>query len=444
MSGAGKFGDLKRRLLFLLGALIVFRIGSYIPVPGIDQAQLAELFKSQRGGILDMFNMFSGGALSRFSIFTLGIMPYISASIIMQLMTYVVPSLEALKKEGESGRRKITQYTRYGTLVLAIFQAGGIAAAVHTTQFEIRKPKHNLLRRVLENIAQEIAQHEQRTSQTIVKVAGICGDTIRAAAEAKLATELGYDAGLLNLADLPRDASDFDLLEHCKEIARIMPIFGFYLNPAVGGRELSFGFWRALAEIPNVVAIKIAAFDRYRTLDVMRAVAEAGRALRPTSAPQQVQAENPIAIYTGNDDHIIGDLLGEWTFDVAGKPVTQRIVGGLLGHWAVWTRCAVETLASIQRVNQGAAVPREALLLDRQVTDMNAAIFDAANHYRGCLPGILEVLRRQGLVESALCLDPDLSLSPGQAEEITRVIKAYPHLTDDAFVAQHRAQWISW
>jgi len=129
---SGKLGDLKRRLLFLLGALIVYRIGSYIPVPGIDQAQLAELFRSQRGGILDMFNMFSGGALSRFSLFALGIMPYISASIIMQLMTVVSPTLEALKKEGESGRRKITQYTRYGTAVLALFQGMGIAIALES------------------------------------------------------------------------------------------------------------------------------------------------------------------------------------------------------------------------------------------------------------------------------------------------------------------------
>jgi preprotein translocase subunit SecY len=130
LAKSGKFGDLRRRLVFLLLALVVYRIGTHIPVPGIDPNQMAELFKSQGGGILNLFNMFSGGALSRFSVLALGIMPYISASIIMQLMTYVVPSLEALKKEGESGRRKITQYTRYGTLVLAIFQAVGIATAL--------------------------------------------------------------------------------------------------------------------------------------------------------------------------------------------------------------------------------------------------------------------------------------------------------------------------
>lgn len=130
LAKTGKFGDLRRRLVFLLLALVVYRIGAHIPVPGIDPAQLAQLFQGQQGGILSLFNMFSGGALSRFTVFALGIMPYISASIIMQLMTYVVPTFEQLKKEGEAGRRKITQYTRYGTLALAIFQAMGIALAL--------------------------------------------------------------------------------------------------------------------------------------------------------------------------------------------------------------------------------------------------------------------------------------------------------------------------
>ncbi|MGH7803244.1 MAG: dihydrodipicolinate synthase family protein, partial [Candidatus Binatia bacterium] len=240
-------------------------------------------------------------------------------------------------------------------------------------------------------------------------------------AEAALARELGYDAALLSLAALP-DASDAALLAHAHEIAGVLPIVGFYLQPAVGGRVLSYEFWRSFAEIPNVLAIKIAPFDRYRTIDVVRAVAEAGRA-------------GEIALYTGNDDNIVADLLTEFRFN--GRP--QRIVGGLLGHWAVWTREAVRLLAEI-----GASREPKAELLARgvQITDCNAAIFDAANGFRGSIAGILEVLRRQGLLAGIWCLDPAEGLSPGQAAEIDRVCRAYPHLADDAFVAAHLDAWL--
>jgi hypothetical protein len=226
-------------------------------------------------------------------------------------------------------------------------------------------------------------------------------------------------------------------------VAKAIPLFGFYLQPAVGGRILGAGFWRRFAEIENVVGIKIAPFNRYQTLDVVRAVAEAGRAapIDPAPAPGR-PAAGPIALYTGNDDHIVGDLLGEWTILVRGEPVRQRIAGGLLGHWSVWTRRAVEVLARVKKANRAGSIPAELLLLDRQVTDMNAAVFDPSHGFRGCLPGVAEVLRRQGLLEGTWCLDPELQLSPGQAEELTRVCEAYPHLTDDAFVEEHRGEWL--
>lgn len=316
--------------------------------------------------------------------------------------------------------------------------AGGLAVGVHTTQFGIRKPKHNLLRPVLEVVREVMQEHEATTGQSLVKVAGICGTTNQAAAEAELARELGYDIGLINLAALPASATDYDLLEHCKQVARVIPLFGFYLNPAIGGRLLPISFWRAFAEIPNVVAIKIATFNRYQTIDVIRAVAESGRSLLPGASNNS----NPIAIYTGNDDNIVSDLIGDWTFDVRGSAISQRIVGGLLGHWACWTRAAVDTLESLRQANANGTIPPAAALLERQVTDMNSAIFDAANNFRGAIAGVNEVLHRQGLLEGNWCLDPHETLSPGQAEEITRVIAAYPHLTDDAFVREHRDEWL--
>ncbi len=304
--------------------------------------------------------------------------------------------------------------------------AGGVAAGVHTTQFAIRDPKHGLLRPVLTLVAEEFARHEAATGTATVRVAGVCGPTPQAVAEATLARELGYHAGLLNLAAL-RDADDDALLAHCRAVAEVLPVFGFYLNPDIGGRVLPYAFWRRFAEIERVVAIKVAPFDRFRSIDVVRAVAEAGR--------------DDIALYTGNDDQILLDLLTPFRFRVAGRPVERRIVGGLLGQWAVWTRRAVELLEACHTAIADDAIPAELLCRAVELTDADAAIFDAAHGFRGCVPGIHEVLRRQGLLAGTWCLDPRETLSPGQAEEIDRVCRAYPHLADDDFVARHRDEW---
>ena len=326
-------------------------------------------------------------------------------------------------------RRRRLDECRQRALIRYYLSSGarGLAVAVHSTQFEIRDPRFGLLRPVLELTADEIHHHES-AGRTIVKIAGICGSTRQALHEAEQAVELNFDAGLLSLAALA-NARDDRLLEHCRTVARTIPLIGFYLQPSVGGRVLGIDFWRCFAEIESLVAIKIAPFNRYQTIDVVRAVAEAGRA-------------GDIALYTGNDDNIVSDLLGEWTFSVRGRPVTQRIVGGLLGHWAYWTRRAVEILDRCHQVNDRDAVPADLLSLNRQVTDMNAAVFDPAHGFAGCIAGMHEVLRRQGLLEGTWCLDPKQSLSPGQADQITRVCKAYPHLTDDEFVAEHLDEWL--
>lgn len=293
--------------------------------------------------------------------------------------------------------------------------AGGLAVGVHTTQFAIREA--GLYRPVLELAAEEA----RRRAPGAIRVAGVVGPTPQAVAEASTARELGYHAGLLSLSAL-RDAPEERLLEHARAVAEVLPLFGFYLQPSVGGRVLPYSFWRRFAEIPNVVAVKIAPFDRYRTIDVVRAVADAGRA-------------GEIALYTGNDDSIVADLLTE--FRVGGA--RQRIVGGLLGHWAVWTRRAVELL---EEIHAAPGPTSELLARGAEITDANAAFFDAAHGFRGCIAGLHEVLRRQGLLEGIECLDPHEGLSPGQAEEIDRVYRAYPHLHDDEFVARHRDEWL--
>jgi dihydrodipicolinate synthase/N-acetylneuraminate lyase len=306
--------------------------------------------------------------------------------------------------------------------------AGGIAVGVHTTQFAIREPRHNLFRPVLSLAAQEMSRHEAITGKAPIRIAGICGVTGQAVAEASLARDLGFHAGLLSLAAL-RDTEDAGLLAHCRTVAKVLPLVGFYLQPAVGGRNLSYRFWRQFAEIERVVAIKIAPFNRYQTLDVIRAVAEAGR--------------DDIALYTGNDDQIVLDLVTPFRFVVHGRPVERRIVGGLLGQWAVWTQKAVELLDECHAFGRhGQLDATELLRRAAEVTDVNAAIFDAANGFAGCVPGIHEVLRRQGLFEGTWCLDPAETLSHGQAEEIDRVCRDYPHLNDDAFVASHREEWL--
>lgn len=305
--------------------------------------------------------------------------------------------------------------------------AGGIAVGVHTTQFAIRHPQVGLFRPLLALAKAVFDELDATRPEPLVRIAGICGDTRQALSEAELARELGFHAGLLSLSAL-RDADDETLLAHCRQVAQVIPLIGFYLQPAVGGRVLRFEFWRRFAEIEQVVAVKIAPFNRYQTLDVVRAVAEAGR--------------DDIALYTGNDDHIVLDLLTPYRFTVGGKLVERRIVGGLLGHWAVWTKRAVELLERCHAATTQDTVPVHLLRLASEVTDCNAAFFDAANSFRGCIAGIHEVLRRQGLLEGIWCLDPNETLSPGQAEEIDRVIRSYPHLSDDDFVAEHLQEWL--
>ncbi len=307
--------------------------------------------------------------------------------------------------------------------------AGGLAVAVHTTQFSIRKRAVGLLEPVLTLAAEEMTRAEARRPRPLVRIGGICGPTPQALREAALLAKLGYHAGLLSLAAL-REASENKLIDHCRAVAETIPIFGFYLQTAVGGRMLPYSFWRRLAEIPTVVAIKIAPFNRYQTLDVVRAIAESGR--------------DDIALYTGNDDHIVLDLLTSWRFRVQGRMVQRRICGGLLGHWSVWTKGAVRLLEDCHRVVEGGGdIPRDMLRLAEEVTDCNAAFFDAANQFAGCIAGLHEVLRRQGLLEGNWCLDPHERLSPGQVLQIERVYQAYPHLNDDAFVAENRDEWLA-
>ncbi len=307
--------------------------------------------------------------------------------------------------------------------------AGGLAVGVHTTQFAIRDSPHDLFVPVLKLVADEITRSEQLIREPVIRIAGVCGSTGQAGVEAWQIKQLGYHAALVNLGAL-KTVSLRDLLIHCRTVARIIPIIGFYLQPAAGGRLLPYSFWRQFAEIDNVVAIKIAPFNRYQTVDVIRAVTESGR--------------GDLALYTGNDDHIILDLLTPFRFQQGSNPVERRFVGGLLGQWAVWTRKAVELLADCRRLTTAnAPIPPEMLRLANELTDANGAIFDVANDFAGCIAGIHEVLRRQGLLEGTWCLDPNEKLSPGQAEAIDRVYRAYPHLNDDAFVRENLDRWLS-
>ena len=307
--------------------------------------------------------------------------------------------------------------------------AGGLAVGVHTTQFAIRKPKVGLFKPVLQLAREEMDRGDRGRKRPLVRIAGVCGRTGQALAEATLARGLGYHAGLLSLAALKDDTEDA-LIAHCRAVAEVIPVVGFYLQPAVGGRVLPYSFWRRLAELPQVAAIKMAPFNRYQTLDVVRAVAESGR--------------DDLALYTGNDDNIVMDLLTPYRFQVGAKTVERRIVGGLLGHWAVWTKKAVELLEQCHRATAGTgAVPSNLLHQAIEVTDCNAAFFDAANRFAGCIAGLHEVLRRQGLLEGTWCLDETETLGPGQSKEIDRVCRAYGHLNDDAFVLQHRDEWLA-
>ena len=326
------------------------------------------------------------------------------------------------RKFDERHQRALTRYYHAAGV-------GGVAVGVHTTQFEIRHPKHELLRPVLELAADTMRACDEATGRQTVRLAGIYGDTGQATREAALAADLGYHAGLLSLATL-QGASDDALIAHCERVAECIPLMGFYLQPVAGGRLLHYKFWRRFVEIPNVIAIKIAPFNRYQTFDVVRAVAESGRA-------------GEIALYTGNDDNIVIDLLTTYEIQRAGGEVARvPIVGGLLGHWACWTQSAVRLLEQCKAARANASIPASLLTMATQVTDSNAAIFDAANQFAGVNTGIHEVLRQQGLLVNNLCLNPDEVLSPGQLDEIQRVHNAYPELNDDVFVREHLDAWL--
>ena len=343
---------------------------------------------------------------------------------------WVIPAsplaLTAERKLDERRQRALWRY--YSTA-----GSGGIAIGVHTTQFAIRDPKIALFEPLLALGQDEMNRLDEAAgpqSQPLIRIGGCCGPANQAVAEAELLCEYGYHAALLSLGALQNESVD-KLVDHCKTISEVIPIIGFYLQPAVGGRVLRYEFWRRFAEIENVVAIKMAPFNRYYTLDVVRAIIETGR--------------EDIALYTGNDDNIVMDLLTPFKFTTAdGGCAQRRIVGGLLGHWSVWVKNAVELLDECHdMVDSGDGASEEMLVRSIEVTDCNAAFFDAANSFAGCIAGLHEVLRRQGLLEGLWCLDPNECLSAGQMEEIDRVYRAYPHLNDDDFVAAHRDQWLS-
>jgi hypothetical protein len=357
-------------------------------------------------------------------------------------------ALNASRKLDERRQRALWRY-------YAAAGAGGIAIGVHTTQFAIREPQVGLYKPLLELGAEEMSRADacrSRLRSAMIRVGGVCGKTDQAVSEATILRDLGYHIALLSLAAM-KEADDDALIAHCRAVAEIMPLMGFYLQPAVGGRVLPYSFWRRFADIENVVAIKMAPFNRYYTIDVIRAIAESGR--------------DDIALYTGNDDNIVIDLLTPYVIPTSNavistngrnplpderaekgishsvrNDVTRRMVGGLLGHWAVWTKKAVELVEECHAM-AGADIPAEMLARNIQITDCNAAFFDTANNFAGCIAGIHEVLRRQGLFEGIWCLDPNETLSPGQSQEIDRVYMSYPHLNDDTFVREHLDEWLS-
>lgn len=329
----------------------------------------------------------------------------------------------ALNKYRRLDERRQRALTRYYVAA----GAGGLAVGVHTTQFSIREANIGLYEPVLELAAEEMDRADISRERPLIRIGGICGDLTQALCEAQLLHKLGYHAGLLSLAGM--DSSDSTaMVHHCRAIAEVIPIVGFYLQPSVGGCVLNSQFWREFLEIENVAAIKIAPFNRYQTLDVVRAVCDSNR---------------PIPLYTGNDDNIVLDLLTPYVFSNGRERREVRMTGGLLGHWAVWTKRAVELFNDCREVicNSG-AVPKELLQRSVEVTDANAAFFDVANQFSGCIAGLHEVLRRQGLLEGIWCLDPNETLSPGQKEEIDRVYEAYPHLHDDEFVRERLDEWL--
>lgn len=344
----------------------------------------------------------------------------------LMLAGHVIPAMPlALTEELTFDERRQRALVRY---YLAA-GAGGIAAGVHTTQFEIRE-QPQLFHRVLDVVIEEIERHEQATGARVARIGGVLGRREQALREAGELVDRGYEAALLGLAAL-RGATLDELVDHCAAVAGRIPLVGFYLQTAVGGIPLTHAFWRRFFDIPDVLAVKVAPFNRYRTVDVVRALCDSGRT-------------GEVALYTGNDDAIVHDLTTTWRFPVAGREVEARFVGGLLGQWAVWTRAAVELLGRCRDLHAaGGEVPAELAALGNRLTDANGAIFDVANGFAGSIAGVHEVLRRQGLLAGTWCLSERERLSPGQAEEIERVCTAYPELSDDAFVAAHLDEWLS-
>ncbi|SDN57270.1 Dihydrodipicolinate synthetase family protein [Psychrobacillus sp. OK028] len=320
----------------------------------------------------------------------------------------------------EAGQRALTRYYIDAGV-------GGVAVGVHTTQFEIRDPQFNLYKRVLTLAIEEM--NKAKVSDSFIKIGGISGPIEQAMEEATFLKEIGYDLGLLSMGGL-QDASEEELIARTQIVAEIIPVIGFYLQPAVGGKVLSYDFWKQLANIPNVHAIKIAPFNRYQTIDVIRAVCNSER-------------NEEIAIYTGNDDNIVNDLLTTYKISVGDKKLTKQIVGGLLGHWSVWTKTAVEIFDKISTYKSAEQIPSELLTLGQEITDANAAFFDPNNQFKGSIAGINEVLTRQGLLRGNWCLMDKEKLSPNQHEEIDRVYAEYPHLNDDAFVKENLTKWFS-
>ncbi len=337
----------------------------------------------------------------------------------------VIPALPlALNKDRKFNEKYQRALVRY---YLAA-GTGGLAVGVHSTQFEIRDPEHNLFKPVLQLASETIDAELSANPRDYLKIAGICGKTPQAISEAETARELGYQAALLSMVAMSQEEIPA-ILEHCKKVSEVLPVIGFYLQPAVGGRIFPYEFWREFAEIPNVIAIKIAPFNRYQTNDVVRAICAAGR--------------TDIALYTGNDDNIIGDLLTPFVFPGPdGKLVSRYIIGGLLGQWGVWTRKAVQLLEEIKTARQKPSLDASWFTRNAALTDINAVVFDAANKFAGCIPGIHEILRRQGLLEGIWALNPEEQLSPGQSEELDRIYKAYPEWNDDCFVQENLDNWL--
>lgn len=337
----------------------------------------------------------------------------------------VIPAYPlALNKDRKLDERRQRALTRY----YLDAGAGGLAVAVHTTQFAIRDPEIGLFEPVLKIAAEEMAAYEKAVGKPVVRIAGACGPAGQAVREAELAQRLGYDAVLLSPGGLQQLTED-DLIERTKKVASVLPVVGFYLQPSVGGRIFTHDYWKRLCDIANVIGIKCASFNRYQTIDVVRAAALSDR-------------RNEISLYTGNDDNIVIDLLTGYRFQKDGTDYEKRFVGGLLGHWAVWTNTVVKIFNMLKGAASQNSVPAELLTLAAQVTDANAAFFDTANNFKGCIAGVHEVLRRQGLFEGIWCLDEKETLSPGQSEEIDRVYRMYPHLNDDQFVKENLGKWL--